>query len=83
VLELHRRAAGSLTPAALTDALLLADAATDTVFHDLHGVAPMTLSGVVDIQAEVDQATGMVAVDLKVSLTEALLRIHGHAFAPR
>jgi hypothetical protein len=81
VLELHRRTAGSLTPANLTDALLLADAATDTIFHDLHGVAPMTLSGLVDIQAEVHQATGMVAVDLKVSLSEALLRIRGHAFA--
>ena len=81
VLELHRRSAGSLTPAQLTDALLLADAATDTIFHDLHGVAPMTLSSLVDIQAEVHQATGMVAVDLKVSLSEALLRIRGHAFA--
>lgn len=81
VLELHRRTAGSLTPAQLTDALLLVDATTDTIFHDLHRVAPMTLSGLVDIQAEVHQATGMVAVDLGVSLSEALLRIRGHAFA--
>jgi hypothetical protein len=81
VLELHRRSAGSLRPTQLTDALLLADAATDTIFHDLHGVGPMTLPGLVDIQAEVHQATGMVAVDLEVSLSEALLRIRGHAFA--
>ena len=40
----------------------------------------MTLPGLVDIQAEVHQATGMVAVDLKVSLPEALLRIRGYAF---
>jgi hypothetical protein len=80
VLELHRRSAGSLTPAQLTDAFLLVDAATDSIFDDLHGVAPLTLSGLVDIQAEVHQATGMVAVSMGVSLAEALLRIRGHAF---
>lgn len=80
VLELHRGVAGSLTPGQLTDAFLLADAATDTIFRDLHGVAPMTLPGLVDIQAEVHQATGMVAVDLKVSLPEAMVRIRGYAF---
>jgi hypothetical protein len=81
VLEMHRLSAGSLTPAQLTDALLLADAATDTIFDDVHAVAPLTLSGLVDIQAEVHQATGMVAVDMRVSLADALLRIRGHAFA--
>lgn len=81
VLEVHRRTIGSLTPAQLTDAFLLADAATDTIFDDVHGVAALTLPGLVDIQAEVHQATGMVAVDLEVSLSEALLRIRGHAFA--
>jgi hypothetical protein len=81
VLEMHRRSAGSLTPAQLTDAFLLTDVATDTIFDDVHGVAPLTLSGLVDIQAEVHQATGMVAVDMQVSLAEALLRIRGYAFA--
>jgi hypothetical protein len=37
----------------------------------------------VDIQAEVHQATGFVAVDLGVPLNEALLRIRGYAFANR
>jgi hypothetical protein len=81
VLEMHRRSVGSLTPAQLTDALLLADVATDTIFDDIYGVAPLTLPGLVDIQAEVHQATGMVAVDMQMSLAEALLRIRGHAFA--
>ena len=81
VLEMHRRSAGSLTSPQLTAALLLADSATDTIFDDMHGVAPLTLSGLVDIQVEVHQATGMVAVDMRVSLAEALLRIRGHAFA--
>jgi len=37
----------------------------------------------VDIQAEVHQATGFVAVELGVPLNEALLRIRGYAFAHR
>lgn len=81
VLELHRERPGSLTPTQLTDAFLLADMATDTIFDDLFGAAPMTLPGLVDIQSEVHQATGFVAVDLGVSLQDALLRIRGHAFA--
>jgi hypothetical protein len=81
ILEMHRRSAGSLTSAQLTDALLLADAATDAIFDDVHRLAPSALSGLVDIQAEVHQATGMVAVDMRASLAEALLRMRGHAFA--
>jgi hypothetical protein len=81
VLELHRTTPGPLSPTRLVDAFLLADLATDTIFDDLHAVAPMTLSGVVDIQAVVHQATGFVAVELEVSLQEALMRIRGYAFA--
>jgi hypothetical protein len=81
VLEMHRDLPGSLSSPRLTDAFLLADTATDIIFDDLHGVAPMTLPGLVDIQSDVHQATGFVAVDLGVSLEEALLRIRGHAFA--
>ncbi len=83
VLELHRVATGSLTADQLSDALLLSDEATDTILDDLDGPRPMELPGVVDIQAEVHQATGFVAVDLGVGLNEALLRIRGHAFAHR
>lgn len=81
VLELHRDLPGSLSVRQLTDAFLLSDVATDTIVDDLDGVAPMTLPGLVDIQSEVHQATGFVAVDFGVSLQEALLRIRGHAFA--
>jgi hypothetical protein len=82
VLELHRMATGSLTADELADALLLSDEATETILDDLYGLQP-ELPGVVDIQAEVHQATGFVAVDLGVSLNEALLRIRGHAYAHR
>lgn len=83
VLEVHRVTAGRLTSDQLTDALLLSDEATETILDDLDGLRPMVLPVVVDIQAEVHQATGFVAVDLGVSLNEALLRIRGYAFAHR
>jgi hypothetical protein len=83
VLEVHRATAGALTSAQLSDALLLSDEATETILDDLDGPRPMELPGMVDIQVEVHQATGFVAVDLGVSLNEALLRIRGYAFAHR
>jgi len=81
VLELHRTAPGALSPTHLADAFLLADAATDTIFDDMHSMPPMSLPDVIDIQAVVHQATGFVAVELGVSLQEALMRIRGYAFA--
>ncbi|MET0135320.1 MAG: GAF and ANTAR domain-containing protein [Kibdelosporangium sp.] len=78
---LYRDVAGALTPAQLVDALLLADTATGIIIDDLHGLRPMTLPALVDIQADVHQASGMVAVQLEVSLPEALLRIRGYAYA--
>lgn len=83
VLEVHRVTVGPLTTDQLADALLLSDEATETILDDLDGLRPMVLPMVVDIQAEVHQATGFVAVDLGVSLNEALLRIRGYAFANR
>lgn len=81
VLELHRRTVGPLTSDQLTDVFVLVDIATEAIFDDTYGVPPLTLPGLVDIQPEVHQATGMLAVDLSVSLAEALSRIRGHAFA--
>jgi hypothetical protein len=83
VMELHRVTAGPLTSNQLADALLLSDEATETILEDLDGLRPMELPGMVDIQAEVHQATGFVSVELGVSLNEALLRIRGYAFAHR
>lgn len=81
VLELHRAAPGPLSNAQLTDAFLLTDAATAAIFDDLHGTEPADSSLLGDVQAEVHQATGFVAIDLGVSLAEALMRIRGYAFA--
>jgi len=83
VLELHRARVGALDGEQVAAALVLSDLATETILADLDGSAPMELVEIVDVQAEVHQATGFVAVDLGVPLNEALLRIRGYAFANR
>jgi hypothetical protein len=82
VLDLYRRATGSLSEAQLRDAMSAADMAAlmflgvrtdpgDGVWldHLVHG------------RAEIHQATGMVLVQLGVSATDALARMRAYAFA--
>jgi hypothetical protein len=82
VLDLYRKAPGSLSNAQLRDAMSAADMAalmflgvrTDPgdgtwLDHSLHG------------RAEIHQATGMVLVQLGVSATDALARMRAYAFA--
>jgi hypothetical protein len=88
VLVLYRARPGALSVAQLTDALLLADAALDAILDDLRGAGPdgadsLTVAATMDIDAEVHQATGFIAAELGVGMTEALLRLRGHAFARR
>ena len=85
VLDLYRDTAGPLTALDLADALVFADAATVAVLHlqvrDEHGDVNAGLSGPIDGQAVVHQATGMITIQLGVSLAEALLRLRTHAYA--
>jgi hypothetical protein len=91
---LHRGAPGPLTRAQLGDSLLLADAATvlllDGAGRDgdghgngtaggagLDGQAP----GLAAHRAEVDQATGMLTVQLSVTAAEAFARLRAYAYA--
>jgi hypothetical protein len=90
VLLAHRTAPGPLTIEQLADALALADAVTVLVLHcepptgDPAGAdrarprpgweQPPTY------RAEVHQATGVLSVQLKVSLAEALVRLRAHAY---
>ncbi|MCA1822349.1 MAG: GAF and ANTAR domain-containing protein [Pseudonocardia sp.] len=82
VLDLYRRAPGSLSDAQLRDAISAADMAalmflgvrTDPgdvawLDHSLHG------------RAEIHQATGMVLAQLGVSAQDALARLRAYAFA--
>lgn len=88
VLDLYRDTPGPLTTPELVEALAFADAATEVVLHlqDRDGVDGVdgvgsVLTGPVDSRAEVHQATGMMTIQLGVSLAEALLRLRAHAYA--
>lgn len=85
VLDLYRDTPGQLTAPELADALAFADAATIVVLHlqdhDEHGAVNPALTGPIDSQAVVHQATGMITIQLGISLAGALLRLRAHAYA--
>jgi hypothetical protein len=85
VLDLYRDTPGPLSAPDLADALAFADAATIVVLHlqdhDEHGSVSAALSGPIDSQAVVHQATGMLTIQLGISLAGALLRLRAHAYA--
>lgn len=85
VLDLYRDTPGPLSALDLADALAFADAATVMVLHlqdhDEHGEVNAALAGPIDSQAVVHQATGMITIQLGISLAEALLRLRAHAYA--
>ena len=91
VMGLYRRGAGPLTDGQLGDLLLLADAATlllldgadgEDADHDwdsrwMDGQAPdLALH-----RAEIDQATGMLTVQLGVPIGEAFARLRAYAYS--
>jgi hypothetical protein len=84
VLSLYRAQPGPLTPQRLADALVFADIALQLLLDaaagsGLAGYQP--LDGLSDSRVEVYQATGMISVQLGVTLEEALVRLRAHAFA--
>lgn len=70
-----------LAAAAVTDALVLADLASQAVLAELDGHATADTSWLVDPHTEVHQATGMASVQLGTSTETALLRLRAHAYA--
>jgi hypothetical protein len=85
VLDLYSDTPGQLTTPDLAEALAFADAATQVILHlqdhDQNDSAHAGLTGPIDSRAEVHQATGMITIQLGVSLAEALLRLRAHAYA--
>jgi hypothetical protein len=85
VLSLYRAAPGPLAPRQLADALAFADIALELLLDAASGISELAgyrlLDGLSGSRAEVYQATGMVSVQLGVSLEEALVRLRAHAFA--
>ena len=85
VLDLYRTTPGGLSDSELGQALAFADAAIAVLLH-LQDRAGGSTAGnevvrAVDRRAVVHQATGLISVQLDVSLAVALLRLRAHAYA--
>jgi hypothetical protein len=85
MLTLYRSKPGALAPEALADGLVLADVALQLVLDTAAGIRGLPeyrpLAGLSESRAEVYQATGMLSVQLGVSLEDAFVRLRAHAFA--
>jgi hypothetical protein len=88
VMDLYRREPRNLESGELRDALLMADTAAllllgrEESSGDLAGEASGgLLSEREGYRAEVDQATGMISVQLGVGVEEAFVRLRAHAYA--
>ena len=84
VLGVYRAQAGSLPRQELADALVFADAMLVLVLDEQGGIAP-DVDDVHDTtlatrRAHVHQATGMVAAQLNVPMTDALAALRAHAY---
>ncbi len=80
VLDLYGFQPRSLDEHETAVALAFADLATEVVLHGPSGTPPTTWAPLLDHRAEVHQAQGMIMVDLRVDLREALLRMRAQAF---
>ncbi len=84
-LLLYRARPGSLSPRQLADALVFAEIALQLLLDSYAGISGSAdyrpLDGLSDSRAKVYQATGMISVQLGVSLEEAFARLRAHAFA--
>lgn len=84
VMDLYRDKAGALERSQLADALILADTACALLLDGPRdGVAPDQYVPVRagPHQPEVHQASGMISVQLGVSIAVALMRLRGYAYA--
>jgi hypothetical protein len=83
-LSLYRARPGPLPAAELADVLVLAGIALQIVLDDAAGIRGLPgyqpLHGLPYSRAEVYQATGMISVQLGVSLEEASVRLRARAF---
>lgn len=85
VFTIYQDAAGSLTDEQTADSLVVAEVLAQTMLSVQARSAPGVLAA--DLhrdgahRAQVHQASGMVAVQLGVDVTEALVRLRAHAFA--
>jgi hypothetical protein len=85
VMTLYQDREGELSASQHDDSLAIARVLTETVLslQDAapDGVLAPALEDAVTYRAEIHQASGMVSVQLEISIAEALVRIRAHAFA--
>jgi hypothetical protein len=86
ILEFYRASSGELTESDIAAALIIADNATRIVLDDFaEAEEPDSTRGtrfpMFGLNNEVPEATGMIAVQLRVSLPEALAELRAAAFA--
>lgn len=84
-LNLYRDRPGPLSDDQHADALVMADVAAQSVLAMQGGAVPGTMAAELDVGADfhvtVHQASGMVSVQLDVTVREAMIRLRAHAFA--
>jgi hypothetical protein len=84
-LTVYQREPGRLSDDQQADGLVLSDQVTRSILTMQIGADPGALAaGLSDTgshRAEVHQASGMLSVQLGVSIAEALVRLRGHAYA--
>ena len=85
VLTLYQDNAGDLSADQHYDCIAMASLVSETVLSMQDIAPPGELAGglqaVVAYRAEIHQASGMVSIQLKIPVAEALVRIRAHAFA--
>jgi hypothetical protein len=85
ILTLYRSRPGPMAAGELADALVFTDIALRLLLDASYGVTGFPgyrpLDGMSESRAEVHQATGMISVQLGVSLQEAFVRLRARAFA--
>jgi len=83
-LNLYRDRPGSLSDEQHADAMVMADVATEALLVLQADAPPGTLAAELEAGADfhyvVHQASGMVAAQLGVSVTDALVRLRAHSF---
>ncbi|MBI5088410.1 MAG: ANTAR domain-containing protein [Actinobacteria bacterium] len=85
VMTLYQRDPGDLTAEQDVDSLSLTEVLAETVLSLQGEAKPGELGPGLDggtlYRAEIDQAAGMVAVQLRIPVADALMRLRGHALA--
>lgn len=82
VLSVYQHQSGELSISQGHDTLALTNVVTETILGLRYGEVPTSaLDDAVAYRAELYQASGMVAVQLRIPASEAMLRIRAHAFA--